>query len=493
MTKASEKQIGILYLPENVIRGIFQYLSYAELYLSIRKTCRLFSKHVENYIQIGGVFLLVTGVMNHDKLQVRRPPCKIVYVLKQNQKLLTIFYKDIPPLPMPNRKRIVNDLELMSCEEIACFGGLIKKRVIAGYFCKEHWTGPISGGLRKNISKVSSVFKRYRNYPTYQSTYRLVPYVYEYQGSRKMWVLLTAVDTSLKHLEFHSDIACHLSHCPTEDSIIFRLDMYCSTYIDIYSNTYINHSRNDMILLKFNFLPENEDGTEIQNDTTLPYAMKVLSIYNKSFNPHQRRRNLPSFPAISENSGRVIFVQDGYTKRKNDGDLEGLNLDYELTSFKGWYGSNDQYKGFILDNKMYIVENTCFNDSLDRLRDENQLLFARYDLNNEKPSRFPHFVPYSTLKIQEAVTDSEGSFSLMLAHIPTIKKFHMPTSSVHMPTSPNYITITGIELILFCFTESVDVHHDPMLQGGLKHEVFHPEVYFDDADNVSKSTILRIS
>ena len=83
MTKASDKQIGILYLPENVIRGIFQYLSYEELYLSIRKTCRLFSKHVENYIQIAGVFLLVTGVMKQDRLQVRRPPCKIVYVLKQ--------------------------------------------------------------------------------------------------------------------------------------------------------------------------------------------------------------------------------------------------------------------------------------------------------------------------------------------------------------------------------------------------------------------------
>ena len=490
MFKASEKQVGILYLPENVIRGIFQYLSYEELHLSIRKACRLFSKHVENYIQIGGVFLLVTGVMKQDRLQVRRPPCKIVYVLKQNQKLLTIFYKDIPPLPMPNRKRIVNDLELVSCEEIACFGGLIRKRVIAGYFCKEHWTGPISGGLTKNISMLSSLLKRYRNYPTYQSTYRLVPYVYEYQGSRKMWVPISAVDTRLKPLEFHSNIVCHLSHCPTEDSILIKLEMYCSTYIDIYPNTYINDSSNDMILLKLKILPENENCTEIQNGTTLLYSMKILSIDNKLGNPHQRRRTLPSFPAVSENSGRVIFVQDGYTKRKNDGDLEGLNLNYELTG----YGSNHQYKGFILNSRMYIVQTTCFDDSLDRrLRDENQLLFARYDLNNKKHSRFPHFVPYSSLKIQEAVTDSEGSFSMMLAHIPTIKKFHMPTSSVHMPTSPNYITITGIELILFCFTESVDVQHDLMLQGGLKHEIFHPEVYFDDADNVSKSTIFRIS
>ena len=91
------------------------------------------------------------------------------------------------------------------------------------------------------------------------------------------------------------------------------------------------------------------------------------------------------------------------------------------------------------------------------------------------------------------MTDSEGSLSLILAHIPTIKKFDMPTSSIHMPTSPNYITNTGIELILFCFTESVDEQHDLMLQGGLKHEIFHPEVNFDDADNLSKSTILRIS
>ena len=61
MEKASVTPIELLDLPENVIRQIFGYLSYEEIYLTLRKTCKLFSKYVDNYIQVGGVFLLVTG------------------------------------------------------------------------------------------------------------------------------------------------------------------------------------------------------------------------------------------------------------------------------------------------------------------------------------------------------------------------------------------------------------------------------------------------
>ena len=61
MEKASVNPIELLYLPENVIRKIFGYLDYKDVYLSLRKTCKLFSKYVDNYIQVGGVFLLITG------------------------------------------------------------------------------------------------------------------------------------------------------------------------------------------------------------------------------------------------------------------------------------------------------------------------------------------------------------------------------------------------------------------------------------------------
>ena len=508
MTKASNKQIGILYLPENVIRELFLYLSYKEIYFSIRKTCLLFSKYVDNYIQIGGVFLLVTGVAKWDILQLKRPPCKIVYALKRNQRLVTIICKDIPSLPKPDTQRIVNDFQFRSYEEIACFGGLIKQRIVAGYFCKEHWAGPASGGFGKHLSRVSGVFNPHGSHATYKSTYMLVPYVYEYQSSRNMWVPITTVNTRLKSLEFRNDIVCHLSHCPAEDSIIFKLDICCSTYIDSSGNNSIMVEDDALVLLKFEISSANENGNDIVNGTILRYTVKVLSLPNKLVKSKkiQRRRqlitsNFPSVFTLSKNSGIIMFLHNGNTKRMDHKDLARLNLTYEMTPWIGSPGSSYRCKGFILQNKIYIVRSTGFKaPPLYGARNETQLLFSRYDLNNKKSSVFSRAVPCSIINIQEAVTNTEGTFSMILAHMQSVQKFDVPTSS-------NCIEITGIELGIFVFTESLELQYGPKLQGHSTHEIFHTGVCFDDPDisypgacfdapfinHISKSTLLRIS
>ena len=61
MKNVTVNQIELLYLPENVTRKIFGYLNCEDLYLSLRRACKLLSKYVDNYIQVGGVFLLITG------------------------------------------------------------------------------------------------------------------------------------------------------------------------------------------------------------------------------------------------------------------------------------------------------------------------------------------------------------------------------------------------------------------------------------------------
>ena len=153
MKKASGKQIELLYLPENVIRKIFGYLNCEDLYLSLRKTCKLLSKYVDNYIQVSGVFLLVTGAAKQGHAQGNdskdawcfddRPPCKIIYIFKQNQKILSIIGETIPSSPNPTPQRSLffyeRNFKLCSCKEIACFGGWVKGRIIAGYLCKECW------------------------------------------------------------------------------------------------------------------------------------------------------------------------------------------------------------------------------------------------------------------------------------------------------------------------------------------------------------------
>ena len=222
--------------------------------------------------------------------------------------------------------------------------------------------------------------------------------------------------------------------------------------------------------------------------------MKFFGIPDKLLKTKKLLRNHPnstSLPTVSKNSGRVVFLHNGYTKWKNDVDLESFNLINEIEFCKGCYGANYRYKeGFILQNNMYIVETNCLN----------QLLFDQYDLSNKKSSRFTLFVPYSTLIIQDAVTSSDGSFSLMLAHIPPVQKVRIPTRS-------NHIENIGIELILFVFTENIEPQDERKMQGFLRHQIFHPGVYFDDPnithsgfyfgdpliDHISKSTLLRIS
>ena len=175
MKKVSVNHIELFYLPENVIRKIFGYLNYEDIYLSLRKTCKLFSKYVDNYIQVGGVFMLITGATiqchaHGNNLKDAwcfedRPPCKMIYILKQNQKMLSIIGETIPSLPNPAPQGLLffseRNFILQSFDEIACFGGLVKGRIIAGYLCKEYWEETEPGSLSRNMPRNASVCSRY--------------------------------------------------------------------------------------------------------------------------------------------------------------------------------------------------------------------------------------------------------------------------------------------------------------------------------------------
>ena len=90
------------------------------------------------------------------------------------------------------------NVKLRSCEEIACFGGLVKGKIIAGYLCKESWEDTESEHSRYMI-----------RYPIY----KLIPYLYEYDRSRQLWIPITTLHTTLEPLIFTHDINCTLAHC----------------------------------------------------------------------------------------------------------------------------------------------------------------------------------------------------------------------------------------------------------------------------------------
>ena len=497
MKKASTNQIELLYLPECVIRKIFGYLNGEDIFLSLRKTCKLFSKYVDNYIQVDGVFLLVTGATKQGHAQGNnsedawcfedRPPCKMVYILKHNQKVLSIIGETIPSLPNPTPQALLffseTNFKLQSCNEIACFGGLVKGVIIAGYLCKECWDETESGSISRNMPSSRYMIRHH--------IYKLVPYLYEYDRSRELWIPITTLHSTLEPLIFSHDIDCTLDHCSEEESILLKLDIHCNQ-MSVCSkpgicNNHHNHriNRDALVLFKFKTLTKQNGSSEIKNSSSLRYKMKFFRTTDKLNKTQDSQGSVYTF---SKASGSVMYLRDGGTPSKNDKTLEKLNYTIERTpmsmDMSGQYSIRlYRSKGLMLQNRLYFIgaylptpkkaggfSLGCNDDGL-----------VCYKNNNIRSFAFSIESLYSNSKfhIYKAVTDVEESFSIILSRI-------------------DYPSIWDSELLLIVLTDNLDSKNHLNGQEIDKNCVYHPGVYFDRTDvrnhisQASNSTILRI-
>ena len=511
MKNVTVNQIELLYLPENVTRKIFGYLNCEDLYLSLRRACKLLSKYVDNYIQVGGVFLLVTGATKQGQAKGNnlkdawcfedRSPCKIIYILNQNQKILSIIGETIPSLPNPAPQQLLffseRNFKLQSCKEIACFGGLVKGRMIAGYLCKEYWEETEYGSLSRNKPRNTSVHSRYMiRYPIY----KLIPYLYEYDRSRQLWIPITTLHTSLEPLIFTHDIHCTLAHCSAEESILLKLDID-SHRGNVCNNPRCYSKRNALVLFEFKTLTEENGSDEIKNRSSLHYKVKFLSIgndFSKTINSDQQISlsklwvSQGSVYAFSKSSGSVMYLREGGMQWNCDETLERHNYTVAWTpmlmDIAGLGLSSIRLyrsKGLMLQNTMCIVgayppthkmaggfslgcnyyELACYRKNLRKLR---KFAFSTESLYGN-----------STFHIYKTVTDIEESFSIMLTRIDYCNIYEKKNS----------------ELLLIILTGDLDPKHHLNEQRVDKNCVFHPGVYFDPTDisEASNSTLLRIS
>lgn len=78
-------------LPEQILRQILHYLDFETLYFGVNEVCQLTKKLVNQYIEMGGVFLLI-GTSSSSS------PLDLVYIFRQSSKRFNVRWKRISPV-----------------------------------------------------------------------------------------------------------------------------------------------------------------------------------------------------------------------------------------------------------------------------------------------------------------------------------------------------------------------------------------------------------
>ena len=332
--------------------------------------------------------------------------------------------------------------------------------------------------------------------------YRIIPYLYEYDRSRQLWIQIATLNTTLEPLIFSHNIDCTLAFCSTEESILLKLDIdsnQCNNCNKSKCNNRIP-TRDALVLFKFKTLTKQNGSGEIKNSSSLRYKIKFLSTTDELNKTKNSDRKISLFEldsqgsvyTFSKASGSVMYLRDGGTQCKSDKTLEKLNYTIARTPMRMDIGG--QYsirlcrsKGLRLQNRMYIVAAYPPTPKMAggfRLECNNDGLGCyRYSTSNIRKFAFSTESLYgkSNFHIYKTVTDIEESFSIMLTRIdyPIYEK-------------------KNSELLLIILTEDLGPKHHLNEQKIDKDCVFHPGVYLDPTDmsnpisETSKSTLLRI-
>ena len=131
LTKTSSF-VTLLDLHQDVLHEIFRYLDRNHLCFSVRHVCKAMKIHVESFMPAIEKFMLVDQSGSNRLFMT----ILVIYMFKRRYypPLLYMKVKSVFPLPKP----VNNSKESITCVElIGNFGGLIKERLIAGYFCVE--------------------------------------------------------------------------------------------------------------------------------------------------------------------------------------------------------------------------------------------------------------------------------------------------------------------------------------------------------------------
>ena len=122
--------VKLLDLHQDVLYEIFDKLKRQHLYFHVRHVCKIMKQHVDSYMSLIGKFLLC------DQSTYDRTFTRIAYIFKTNSSPFLMDLREISTIPLPispdSPREAIDSFHL-----IGRFGGVIKGKIIVGYYCKE--------------------------------------------------------------------------------------------------------------------------------------------------------------------------------------------------------------------------------------------------------------------------------------------------------------------------------------------------------------------
>ena len=117
---------------------------------------RHFKKHVDNFLELAAVFMLIHSPGN---------PSKLFYIFKKHNHIVSIYYRDRPALPCPKGALSCSNLKF----DVGSFGANIKGKLVVGVYYTE---------IIKKLSKRSEIRLLFSAVPLERQRYC---YLNEYQ------------------------------------------------------------------------------------------------------------------------------------------------------------------------------------------------------------------------------------------------------------------------------------------------------------------------
>ena len=406
----------LLDLNEYILREIFVYLDHHEVYYTLRNVCQYLQMCAENYIQLGGVFMLTS---------VPGMPCKIFHIFKQNSKVISIYSSLGPSLPRPSTVGSISTGSISTAVfynnsteytpsnltfDIGVFGSTLQGKIVVGmYYTEEHKKVPKRSKVRPHLYK-----ERFC-------------YLNEYDPWNNKWIPIPSKDRSYQYLNgTSSGVNCVMSWCPLGGSMIVMEEDAFQPF---------NHIRR----INLN-IDKHQKHPEIKNSRML----RMFQRNKKSKHPCSANSVIIPLPIELQNVIECTLVQTEYDKlmlvggiyedyRPNTMLWQGSianNINNKIATTKSdlcWHPMNVELTKarlmpicFKLKSNLYIAGGNSLyalhNPSGGRFETNGRPLLCcdRFDLNEKKYYSHVYSLPYPICDLDKVVTDSMETFAIIL-------------------------------------------------------------------------------
>ena len=124
-------------LNQYVVHKLFEYLERGYLYFCVRNVCQAMKQHVDSFITLTAKFLLAESLY-FDRLNYLKSQnfASILYIFKQRSRPYLLHRNITPAIPSPKLTNESNEYVTWA-DCIGTFGGIIKGKIIVGYYCNE--------------------------------------------------------------------------------------------------------------------------------------------------------------------------------------------------------------------------------------------------------------------------------------------------------------------------------------------------------------------